>query len=163
MGFDPERQTMSAQSRPQSPAELTQLYSGTLLALAADIPHVGRLDAPMVSVKERAPLCGSTVTVDMDVEDGRVTRFAQDVKACALGQASASVLGRHVLGRTESELRRARDELAAFLKEDGPIPSAPFEGFEALLPARAFKNRHASILLAITATCRGFDELSRTV
>lgn len=143
----------------QSTTELAQLYSGTLLALAADIPHTGRLDAPMVSVKERAPLCGSTVTVDMDIEDGRVSRFAQDVKACALGQASASVLGRHVLGRTEDELTRARDELTAFLKEGGPVPSAPFEGFEALLPAREFKNRHGSILLAVTAACRGFETL----
>ncbi|WP_460273831.1 iron-sulfur cluster assembly scaffold protein [Celeribacter sp. ULVN23_4] len=143
----------------QSTTELAQLYSGTLLALAADTPHTGRLDAPMVSVKERAPLCGSTVTVDMDIADGRVSRFAQDVKACALGQASASVLGRHVLGRTEDELTRARDELTAFLKEGGPVPSAPFEGFEALLPAREFKNRHGSILLAVTAACRGFEIL----
>jgi NifU homolog involved in Fe-S cluster formation len=142
-----------------STTELAQLYSGTLLALAADIPLTGRLEVPMVSIKERAPLCGSTVTVDMDVEDGRVTRFAQDVKACALGQAAASVLGRHVIGRTEAELTRARDELTAFLKEDGPVPSAPFEGFEALLPARDFKNRHGSILLALTATCHGFEAL----
>ncbi|ATG46754.1 iron-sulfur cluster assembly scaffold protein [Celeribacter ethanolicus] len=152
---DPERQTMSATSS----TDLAQLYSGTLLALAADIPLTGRLDAPMVSIKERAPLCGSTVTVDMDVEDGRVTRFAQDVKACALGQAAASVLGRHVIGRTEAELIRARDELTVFLKQDGPVPSAPFEGFEALLPARDFKNRHASILLALTAACHGFGRL----
>ncbi|WP_226553499.1 iron-sulfur cluster assembly scaffold protein [Celeribacter naphthalenivorans] len=151
---------MSTQSPPPSTTDLAQLYSGKLLALAADIPLTGRLEDPMVSIKERAPLCGSTVTVEMDVEDGRITRFAQDVKACALGQAAASVLGRHVLGRTEAEMIRARDEMTAFLKDSGPVPSAPFEGFEALLPARDFKNRHDSILLALRATCRGFEELA---
>lgn len=142
-----------------STTDLAQLYSGKLLALAADIPLVGRLEDPQVTIRERAPLCGSTVTVDMDVEDGRVSRFAQDVKACALGQAAAAILGQHVIGRSKAELLRARDELSAFLKENGPVPSAPFDGFEALLPAREFKNRHGSILLTLTAACRAFDEL----
>mgnify|MGYP001075743122 CR=1 FL=1 len=138
--------------------DLAKLYSGKLLALAADIPHVGRLDTPQVSVRERAPLCGSTVTVDVVMEDGKVAQFAQDVKACALGQASAAVLGAHVLGRTAEELDQARDEMTAFLKQDGPVPSAPFEGFEALLPARDYKNRHASILLAVTAAAKAAHE-----
>ncbi|WP_417258755.1 iron-sulfur cluster assembly scaffold protein [Celeribacter sp.] len=138
--------------------DLAKLYSGKLLALAADIPHVGRLDAPQVSVRERAPLCGSTVTVDVVMEDGKVAQFAQDVKACALGQASAAVLGAHILGRTAEELDQARDEMTAFLKQDGPVPSAPFEGFEALLPARDYKNRHASILLAVTAAAKAAHE-----
>ncbi|WP_417248828.1 iron-sulfur cluster assembly scaffold protein [Celeribacter sp.] len=131
--------------------DLAQLYSAKLLALTTQIPHQGRLDAPQASVRERAPLCGSTVTVDLDMEDGRVARFAQDVKACALGQASAAVLGSVVIGRTLEELETARDQLAAFLKEDGPVPDAPFEGYEVLLPARDYKNRHASILLSVTA------------
>ncbi|MCA0043833.1 iron-sulfur cluster assembly scaffold protein [Celeribacter litoreus] len=143
----------------QSATDLAKLYSGTLLSLAADIPLTGRLENPQATVRERAPLCGSTVTVDLDMEDGKVSRFAQDVKACALGQASASVLGRHVLGRTPDELNRAKEELTAFLKEDGPAPSAPFDELEALLPAREFKNRHASILLALTATCRAIESL----
>ncbi|WP_417269869.1 iron-sulfur cluster assembly scaffold protein [Celeribacter sp.] len=138
--------------------DLAKLYSGKLLALAADIPHVGRLETPQVSVRERAPLCGSTVTVDVVMEDGKVAQFAQDVKACALGQASAAVLGAHVLGRTAEELDQARDEMTAFLKQDGPVPSAPFEGFEALLPARDYKNRHASILLAVTAAAKAAHE-----
>ena len=138
------------------PQDLAKLYSTRLLALAADIPHVGRLDAPMATVRERAPLCGSTVTVDLDVAEGRVSRFAQDVKACALGQAAAAIVGAQVLGRTGEELSRARDELAAYLKEDGPVPSAPFDGFETLLPAREYRNRHASILLAITAAAAAF-------
>lgn len=135
-----------------SDGDLIKLYSGRILALASDIPHTGRLEAPMASAKRRSPLCGSTVTVDLDVQDGRISRFAQDVKACALGQASASVLGRVVLGRSRAELERALAELRAMLKSGGPVPATPFEGLEVLRPASEYKNRHASILLAFEAT-----------
>lgn len=131
--------------------DLIKLYSSRILALTADIPHIGRLTTPQASVKKRSPLCGSTVTVDLDMSNGRVSRFAQDVKACALGQASAAILGGAVIGRTPEELELAAQQLAAMLKANGPVPDAPFEGFEALLPARDFKNRHASILLAVQA------------
>ena len=127
-------------------ADLIKLYSGRILALAADIPHHARLDGPQASVKKRSPLCGSTVTVDLDMEDGRVARFGQDVKACALGQAAAALLGQVVLGRSAAELALARDQLRAMLTTDGPVPDAPFDGFEVLLPAREYRNRHASIL-----------------
>nr|WP_245242936.1 iron-sulfur cluster assembly scaffold protein [Pararhodobacter sp. SW119] len=130
---------------------MIKLYSARILALTTDIPHLGRLDAPQVSTRKRSPLCGSTVTVDLDMQAGRVARFGQDVKACALGQAAASVLGGAVIGRTPAELDRAAAQLEAMLKEDGPVPDAPFDGFEALLPAREFRNRHASILLAVQA------------
>jgi NifU-like protein involved in Fe-S cluster formation len=132
-------------------ADLIKLYSGRILALAADIPHHARLDAPQASVRKRSPLCGSTVTVDLDLTDGRVSRFGQDVKACALGQAAAAVVGGAALGRTPAELTAAARALEAMLKSAGPVPPAPFDGFEALLPARDFKNRHASILLAVQA------------
>lgn len=132
-------------------ADLIKLYSGRILALAADIPHHARLDTPQASVRKRSPLCGSTVTVDLDLTDGRVSRFGQDVKACALGQAAAAVVGGAALGRTPAELTAAAHALEAMLKSGGPVPPAPFDGFEALLPARDFKNRHASILLAIQA------------
>ncbi len=134
-------------------SDLIKLYSGRILELAASIPHQGRLPAPMGTAKRRSPLCGSTITVDVTVQDGRVTEFAQDVKACALGQASASILGRVVLGRSRGEVEAARDALRAMLKEGGPVPLAPFEGYEVLLPARDYKNRHASILLALEAVC----------
>jgi NifU-like protein involved in Fe-S cluster formation len=134
--------------------DLAALYSGRLLALAADIPHLGKLDAPHATVRERAPLCGSTVTVDVELTDGKVSAFAQDVKACALGQAAAAVLGKNVIGTTPSQLELARDQLKTFLRDDGPIPDAPFEGFEALMPAREYKNRHASILLSLTAATK---------
>lgn len=132
-------------------SDLIKLYSTRILALAAEIPHLGRLEAPQASVKKRSPLCGSTVTVDLSLQNGRVSAFAQEVKACALGQASAAVLGAGVLGRSPDELETAARQLEAMLKAAGPVPAAPFDGFEALLPAREFKNRHASILLAVQA------------
>lgn len=133
--------------------DLIKLYSGRILELAASIPHQGRLPAPMGSAKKRSPLCGSTITADVVVEEGRVSQFAQDVKACSLGQASASILGRVVLGRSRAELEAARDALRAMLKEGGSVPAAPFDGYEVLIPAREYKNRHASILLALDAVC----------
>jgi NifU-like protein involved in Fe-S cluster formation len=136
-----------------SDSDLVKLYSGQILALAADIPHLGRLPAPQGSARKRSPLCGSTVTVDVMMEGGRVAGFAQDVKACALGQASAAVLGQCVIGRTAAELEAARAALAAMLKEGAPAPAAPFHGYQVLIPARDYKNRHASILLALEATC----------
>ncbi len=139
-------------------ADLIKLYSGRILALAADIPHLGRLKAPQASVKRRSPLCGSTVTVDLDMEDGRVARFGQEVKACALGQAAAAVLGAAVIGRSRAELEAARDALRAMLKSGGPVPGAPFGGFEVLEPAREYRNRHASILLAVEAAAEAAAE-----
>ena len=141
-----------------SDADLIKLYSGRILELAADIPLTDRLDSPQASVKKRSPLCGSTVTVDLTMQDGRISDFGQDVKACALGQAAAAVLGGQVLGRSRAEIDLARDQLRDMLKSDGPVPAAPFDGFEVLLPAKDFKNRHASILLAIEATSEAMEQ-----
>lgn len=140
-----------------SDSDLIKLYSSRILGLAAEIPHLGRLPAPQGTARRRSPLCGSTVTADVVVTDGRVTQFAQDVKACALGQASAAVLGGVVIGRTLPELQAARDALSAMLKAGGPVPAAPFDGYEVLLPARDYKNRHASILLALEAVCDAIE------
>ena len=140
--------------------DLMQLYSTRILALAADIPHLARLPDPQASVKRRSPLCGSTVTVDLDMTDGRVSRFGQDVKACALGQAAAGVLGQVVIGRSAAELSRARDQLRAMLTQNGPVPDPPFDGFEVLTPAREYRNRHASILLALEATVEATEQLA---
>jgi NifU-like protein involved in Fe-S cluster formation len=136
-----------------SDSDLISLYSGRILALAADIPHHTRLPAPQATARKRSPLCGSTVTVDVVAKDGRVAEFGQDVKACALGQASAAVLGGVVIGRSLAELQAATTALRAMLTEGGPVPAAPFDGYEVLLPARDYKNRHASILLALDAVC----------
>ena len=143
--------------------DLIKLYSGRILELASDIPHVGRLDAPMATVKKRSPLCGSTVTVDLTLDEGRVSAFGQDVKACALGQAAASVVGAQVIGRTRDEIERARNELKAMLTADGPAPSAPFDGLEALMPAKDYRNRHASIMLSLEATLEAFKAAERMV
>ena len=134
-----------------SDADMMQLYSKRILALAADIPHLGHLAAPDGSARRRAPLCGSTVSVDIALKDGHIVDFAQDVKACALGQASAAIAGQQMIGRTKAEVERARDQLLAMLAEGGPVPDAPFDGYEALVPARDYKNRHASILLVLQA------------
>ncbi len=141
-----------------SDSDLVKLYSGRILELAADIPHLGRLSAPEGTAKKRSPLCGSTVTVDLTLDGDRIARFGQDVKACALGQASASVTARAILGRTREEVAQARAELEAMLKRGGPVPAAPFDGLEVLLPARDYANRHASILLSLDATLAAMDE-----
>lgn len=134
-----------------SDTDLFKLYSQRILALAAAIPHLGTLATPQGEGRKRAPLCGSVVSAQVVARDGRIAEFAQDVRACALGQASAAVLGGVVIGRSLAELERGRDELAAMLRADGPAPTAPFAGYEVLRPAREFPNRHESILLAFEA------------
>ncbi len=128
--------------------DLMALYSRRLLALAADIPHLGRLAQPTGTATRRSPQCGSTITAHVVLANGRVAAFAQEVRACALGQASAAVLGTGVIGRTPAELAAARDRLRAMLTQAGPAPDGPFAGADALMAARDFPNRHASILLA---------------
>ncbi|MGR3758493.1 MAG: iron-sulfur cluster assembly scaffold protein [Tranquillimonas sp.] len=142
-------------------SDLIKLYSGRILELAAELPLTDRLDAPDATVRKRSPLCGSTVTVDVAVSDGRIARFGQDVKACALGQAAASVVGANVIGRSRAEIEQARDELQAMLKSGGPAPQAPFQDLAVLEPARDFKNRHASIMLALEATAEAVAEAEK--
>ncbi len=131
--------------------DLIKLYSAQILALGADMPRTTRLMDPTATVRKRSPLCGSTVTVDIVLKDGTITDYGQDVKACALGQAAASVIGSVVVGLTPEDVQRGRDQLAAMLKEGGPVPTAPFGGLKVLEPARDYKNRHASILLTFDA------------
>lgn len=141
-------------------SDLMQLYSRRILALASDIPHLGRLTAPEGQAMRRSPQCGSTVTAEVRMDGDRVADFAQVVRACALGQASAAVLGQSVIGRSREELLRAEAQLTAMLKSGGPAPDAPFDGLETLLPARDFPNRHASILLAWQAVLGAMDAAS---
>ncbi|KZX97677.1 MULTISPECIES: iron-sulfur cluster assembly scaffold protein [unclassified Sulfitobacter] len=138
--------------------DLIKLYSARILALAADIPCLGRLDDADASVTRRSPLCGSTVTVDVRTGGDRLEAFGQDVKACALGQAAAAVVGAAAPGATRAQVETARDQLRAMLKSGGPVPDAPFEGFEVLTPAVEYKNRHASILLSIEALADAMAE-----
>jgi NifU-like protein involved in Fe-S cluster formation len=142
--------------------DLIKLYSERILALAADMANDERLDAPDATVKKRSPLCGSTITVDVTVKDGRIEQYGQDVKACALGQAAASVVGAAAQGCTREQIETARDQLKTMLKSDGPTPDAPFDGLEVLRPAREYKNRHASIMLAIEATLEAMDKAAES-
>ncbi len=142
--------------------DLIKLYSARILALAADIPHHGRLAAPDATVKRRAPLCGSTVTVDINCADGRISDYAAEVKACALGQAAASVVGANIIGCDAAQVTQARDALKEMLKNDGPTPPAPFDGLEVLRPARDYKNRHASILLTLEAAVEALEQAKTT-
>ena len=146
-----------------SDTDLVKLYSGRILALAADIPHLGHLSAPGGAAKKRSPMCGSTVAVEVVLADGKVAEFAQEIRACALGQASAAVLGNVVIGRTRAELETARTALTAMLNNGGPVPDAPFAGYEVLIPARDYKNRHASILLALDATVEAILDAEQNV
>jgi len=144
-----------------SDSDLIKLYSGRILDLAGNIPAARRLDAPDGSAKKRSPLCGSSVVVDVTVKAGRIARFGQDVKACALGQAAAAIVGAQAVGLTRADIELARDQLSTMLKADGPTPDAPFDGFEVLRPAREFKNRHPSILLALEATLGAMQEAEK--
>ena len=138
--------------------DLIKLYSGRILALAADMPRTSRLDNPTATAKRRAPLCGSTVTVDVLLQDGKITDYAQDVKACALGQAAAAIVGKNIVGLSVDQVQAGRDALFAMLKHDGPAPAAPFAELEVLQPAKDYKNRHASIMLAFDATLDALAE-----
>lgn len=140
--------------------DLIKLYSARILALAADIPHLGRLDAPDASVTRRSPLCGSSVTVDVKVTAGKLSALGQDVKACALGQAAAAITAEASEGATLEAVQKGRDQLKAMLKGKGGVPDAPFDGFEVLTPAVEYKNRHASILLSIEALAEAMDSVS---
>ena len=129
----------------------TALYNRDILRLAASIPHQRRLERPQASVERRSPTCGSRVAIDVILdEDGKVRELGQEVQACALGQASASLMGAHALGKDGAELARARDALAAFLDGSRTDPG-DWPGLDLLRPARPYKARHASILLAFDA------------
>ncbi len=130
---------------------IDDLYSAKVLALAANMPRAGRLAHPQGSAEKVSKLCGSRVLVDVEMKDGRVADFAQEVKACALGQASAAVLGAHVIGATVEELEAARDALKAMLKDGGPPPEGRFGDLKVLEVVRDYPARHASTMLAFEA------------
>jgi NifU-like protein involved in Fe-S cluster formation len=130
---------------------IDDLYSARILRLVADIPHAGRLPAPDASAEKIAKLCGSRIVVDVALRDGVVAEFAQEVRACALGQASAAVLGANVLGASLTEIEVARDALSAMLKSGGPAPEGRFSELSVLATVKDYPARHASTLLAFEA------------
>lgn len=132
---------------------IDDLYSTRILTLAANLPHAGRLPAPEGTGERVAKLCGSKATVDVVMDaDGRIAAFAQDVKACALGQAAAGVVGEVVIGAMTEELQSARDAMLAMLKSGGEGPEGRFEGLRALRQVADYPARHASTMVAIEAT-----------
>ncbi|TKW68012.1 MAG: iron-sulfur cluster assembly scaffold protein [Paracoccus denitrificans] len=140
-----------------SDADMMQLYSKRILALAADIPHLGGIEDAQGSAMKRSPQCGSTVTAHVRMEGGRVANFGQEVRACALGQASAGVLGQAVMGASREQIAMGAEQLRAMLKDGGPVPDAPWDGLEVLIPARDYPNRHASIMLSWQAALDAID------
>ncbi|WP_375455479.1 iron-sulfur cluster assembly scaffold protein [uncultured Methylobacterium sp.] len=140
---------------------LDDIYNRRILELAADIPRLGRLPAPDASATAHSKLCGSTVTVDLVLApDGTVADFAHDVKACALGQASSSLMGRHVVGAGADELRALRETMRAMLKANGPAPDGRWAELSVLAPVREFRARHASTLLTFDAVVEALDRIA---
>lgn len=131
---------------------IDDLYSARLLKLAANMPRAGRLAAPDGTSEKVAKLCGSRIVVDVILESDRVADFAQDVKACALGQAAAAVLGTHVVGASLTEIEMARDAFRAMLKDGADAPVGRFSDLSMLAPVKDYPARHASTLLAFEAT-----------
>ncbi|HUB63060.1 MAG TPA: iron-sulfur cluster assembly scaffold protein [Methylocella sp.] len=138
------------------------IYNHRILELAGNIPRRGRLTAPSATAKAHSKLCGSTVIVDLVMADGQVVDFAHDVKACALGQAAASIMARHVIGASAPELRTLREQVYAMLKENGPPPTGKWSDVAILEPVRDFKARHASTLLTFDATVACVDQIEAT-
>ncbi|MDX7950904.1 iron-sulfur cluster assembly scaffold protein [Lichenihabitans sp. Uapishka_5] len=130
---------------------LSDIYNTRILALAGNIPRLGRLPAPDGTATAHSRLCGSTVTVDLVLRDGRVADFAHDVKACALGQASSAIMAEGIIGSTPSDLKDLRDQVHAMLKQGGAPPKGRWSGVAVLEPVRDFKARHASTLLTFDA------------
>jgi NifU-like protein involved in Fe-S cluster formation len=139
---------------------LNEIYNTRILALAADIPRLGRLRDPDASATAHSKLCGSTVTVDLKVDDGTVTDFAHEVKACALGQASSSIMARLVVGSTDEELRLVREAMRRMLKEGAAPPEGRWEDMRVLEPVRDYKARHASTLLTFDAVVNALDQIA---
>lgn len=138
---------------------INEIYNRQILGFAADIPRLQRLAAPDATAVAISRLCGSKVTVDVSMKDGAVTDFGHEVKACALGQASSSIMARHVVGSTPEELRDVRDQMYKMLKEEGPPPAGKWAELEALLPVRDFKARHASTLLTFDAVVDAVNQI----
>lgn len=144
---------------------IDDLYSARILTLAANLPRAGRLASPDASAEKVSKLCGSRVVVDVVMDGSRVAEFAQDVKACALGQAAAAVLGEHVIGAEVSEIEMARDAFRAMLKQGARAPEGRFSDLQMLEPVRDYPARHASAMLAFEAAaeaCRQAIGRART-
>jgi NifU-like protein involved in Fe-S cluster formation len=141
---------------------LNDVYNNRILELAANIPRLGRLASPDATATAHSKLCGSTVIVDVKMKNGEVSDFAHEVKACALGQASSSIMARHVIGSTADELRKLREAMQTMLKENGPAPTGKWADLAVLEPVRDYKARHASTLLTFDAIVSALDQIENS-
>lgn len=141
---------------------IDEIYNKDVLRLAGNIGRIGRLKDPDVSVTRTAPLCGSGIVVDLGIKDGVVTDYAQEIKACALGQAAASVIAEHVIGADLTELGALRDRMAAMLAGDEPPPGGKWAALAALAPAKSATARHGAIMLAVDAVIEALQETTVT-
>ncbi|MAS12937.1 MAG: iron-sulfur cluster assembly scaffold protein [Nitratireductor sp.] len=140
---------------------LDDVYNAKILGFAGNIQRIGRLEAPDASAKAHSKLCGSTVLIDLKVENDTVVDFAHEVKACALGQASSSIMAAHVVGAKFDELRQVREQMYAMLKDEGAPPAGRFEDLKYLEPVRGYKARHASTLLTFDAVVDAIDQIEK--
>lgn len=140
---------------------IDDVYNRKILAFAGNIERIGRLENPDATATTHSKLCGSTVTVDLKMDNGIVIDFAHDVKACALGQASSSIMAQHVVGATSQELRTVRDQMMKMLKENGVPPEGRFEDLKYLEPVRDYKARHASTMLTFDAVVDAIDQIEK--
>lgn len=138
---------------------LEEIYNTKILELAGNIPRTGRLAEPDATARAHSRLCGSTVTVDVTMADGRVADFAHDVKACALGQASSAIMARNVIGSTPAELRDVRETMHKMLKENGAPPDGRWADLKYLEPVRDYRARHASTLLTFDAVVDAVNQI----
>lgn len=138
---------------------LSEIYNSRIMELAANIPRAARLASPDASATAHSKLCGSTITVDLKLADGKVAEFGQQVKACLLGQAAASVMGREIVGSSPAELHEVAQRMRAMLKEGGEAPSGRWADLAVLQPVKDFKARHASTLLVFDAVERALAEV----
>ncbi len=139
--------------------ELTDLYSDKIIEIAGNLPVTERLEAPDASARRVSRVCGSSVEVDLSLDDGIVSDYAHEVKACALGQTSASIMAQHIVGSTPDELRTLRTQMVAMLKADGPPPGDKWSDLKYLEPVKAFKPRHTSTLLVFEAVVDCLDQI----
>jgi NifU-like protein involved in Fe-S cluster formation len=139
---------------------LNEIYNRRILELAGSIPRLGRLADPDASATAHSKLCGSTVTVDLKMDGDTVSDFAHEVKACALGQASSSIMARNVIGSKATELRALRDAVRRMLKENGSPPATgKWSDIAVLEPVRDYKARHASTMLTFDAVVSAIDAI----
>jgi SUF system NifU family Fe-S assembly protein len=138
---------------------INEVYNQRILELAANIPRLGRIEAPDATATAHSKLCGSTVTVDLKMDGDVVTDFAHEVKACALGQASSSIMARHVVGAKAAELRELRESVRRMLKENGAPPTGAWGDIAVLEPVRDYKARHASTMLTFDAVVSAIDQI----